>query len=665
LGSLGKEEGLRVRVLYETELVKNCLIPMSDGVTLAADLYRPRVDEPVPALMSFYPYHKDDDMGPGYFEGALRALAQAGYACLLVDVRGTGSSGGHTAFPQMERERRDYHEAVEWVAGQPWCDGEVGVWGLSYGSIAALLTAVENPPHLGAVAAFHGARVISDDFLCTGGRLGLLQAVANWSSWMAGQNFMPPGYRDPQGRWLTVWREHLEHNVPYLVTALDRLWSSPDGFQPTVADLKRIDSPVFLWVGWHDLFPKAMVEAYQSVQGPKKMTVGPWVHVMPDVGHAGRVDYLLELQRWFDHWLRGVDTGVMDEPPVAMWVQGEEAWVYEDDFPPAEVEVRVLYLDEGGTLSESPPRASGSDTFPYDATVGVCSDLVDPMGVVTGLPRDQRFDEIKGKTYTTAPLAEDLEICGVPQTTVKYSSGAQDKMLVVKLCDVAPDGRSTLITEGWVDDHWAKTQETTWGQVSEDGSSVRLSLVPTSYVVRSGHRLRVFIAGSNFPRLLPSVGPGEITVEWGAEPLSLVGVPVRLPRAEVRRPDFTVAPEVPHVPVAASTWRIEQDPVAATTTVRMEYAQSLGIDGGEGPATVTYTHRCSATASQAQPSQPSAHAESEACWESDREQVKLETAMVFRPVELDLNLIITLNGVPYWQKQWHREWLENGARAGA
>jgi hypothetical protein len=113
--------------------------------------------------------------------------------------------------------------------------------------------------------------------------------------------------------------------------------------------------------------------------------------------------------------------------------------------------------------------------------------------------------------------------------------------------------------------------------------------------------------------------------------------------------------------VAASSWRIEQDPVATTTTVRIEYSQSLGIDGGEAPATVTYAHRCSATASQAQPSQPSAHAESEASWESDREKVKLEAVMVFRPVGLDLDVTITLNGVPYWQKQWHRVWLENGA----
>ncbi len=643
---------------YQTELVKNRLIPMSDGVTLGADLYRPLVDHPVPALLSFYPYHKDDDMGPGYFEGALRAMAQAGYGCLLVDVRGTGNSGGSTVFPQMERERRDYYEAVEWAANELWCDGNVGVWGVSYGSMAALLAALENPPHLGAVAAFHGARVISDDFLCTGGRLGLLQSIANWSSWMVGQNLMPPGYRDAEGRWRSVWKEHLEHNVPYLVTALDRLWSAPGEFEGTSVGLEGIETPVHLWAGWHDLFPKAMVEAYQSIRGPKKLTVGPWVHVMPDVGHAGRIDYLHEVQRWFDHWLRGVDTGIMDEPSVAIWVQGADTWVYEDEFPPAEVDASVLYLAEGGSLSESPPTTSGTDTFPYDATVGICSDLVDPMGVVTGLPQDQRFDELKGMTYTTAPLPDDVEVCGVPEAVVKYSSNVRDGMLVVKLCDVAPDGRSTLITEGWVDEKWAKSQATTWGNVSADGSRVHLHLIPTSYLVRGGHRVRVFVAGSNFPRLLPSVGPGEITVEWGAEPLSLVRVPVRMPRTEVQTPRFLIPQEIPHVPVAAPSWRIEQNPIEMTTTVRMEYSQSLGIDGGEGPATVSYMHRCSVTAGQRQPSQPSAHAESEACWESDKEKIQLQTTMAFWPVGLDLGVSITLNGVPYWRKDWRRTWRE-------
>lgn len=653
-----REDARAMRVRHQTELVKNCLIPMSDGVTLGADLYRPLTDHPVPALLSFYPYHKDDGIGPGYFEGPLRSLAQAGYACLLVDIRGTGNSGGYTVAPLEKRERRDLYEAVEWAAQQEWCDGKVGVWGLSYGSMAALLAAADSPPHLGAVAAFHGAGDLWDHWLLIGGRLGMLQVVANWSAWMTGWNFMPPGYRDAEGRWRKVWREHLESNVPYLVTTLDRLASGEVQLEAYSETLKGIRTPVYLWAGWHDIFPKAMAEAYGAIQAPKKLTAGPWLHVMPDVGHAGRVDYLYELQRWFDYWLRGEDTGIMDEPPVAVWVQEEETWAYEDDFPPPDVEKQVYYLAPQGALSHTAPTVEGSDSVQYDATVGVCADLWDPMGWGIGLPLDQRFDEAKGLVYTTAPLEADMEICGAPEAVIGLASTLRDPLLVVKLCDLAPDGRSSLITTGWVDPKWAQSHATDWGRVLEDGSRLHLSLIPTCYVVRAGHRLRVFVAGADFPRLLPSCGPGELSVAWGGESQSLVEVPVRPPRERAGRPSFHIPQEAPHVAVRPAIWRMERRPIEGTMTVHTGDTISLGIDGGEGPATVWGTHRCSATASESGHCQPSVYAKSETCWENEKEKIELRTVVAYRPTGLDVGVDVLLNGTSYWHKGWSRDWPE-------
>ncbi len=644
---------------YETELVKNCSIPMTDGVCLAADLYRPLTDQPVPTLVSLYPYHKDDDQGPGFFEGALGSLAQAGYACLLVDLRGTGGAGGTTDMLFPERERRDYYETVEWAAEQPWSDGNVGVWGISYGSIDSLLTAAQRPPHLRAVAAFHGAGDVWDNWLLLGGRLGLLQVLANWSAWMVGQNFMPPTYRDAEGRWLSVWREHLEGNQPYLVTILDRAMSGEVELQPDSVALDGIETPVYLWAGWHDLFPKAMVEAYQILNGPKKLTIGPWTHTMPDLGHEARIDYLHELQRWFDYWLRDEDTGIMDEPPVAIWVREADTWVYEEGFPPPEVEEVAFYLGPNGSLSESAPELAGTDVFTYDGTAGVCAHFWDLMGTVPGLPRDQRPDELKGVVYTSSPLAEEIEICGAPEVEVRYRSNVPDPLLVVKLCDVAPSGMSSLITSGWVDLDWGSTHPTNWGDVSPDGSTVHLKLIPTSYLIRAGHRLRAFVAASDFPRLLPSVGPGEAAVEWGDEQPSSVRLPLRPPRSEVRKPLFLTLPEASGGPGRAPMWRIEHNPLEGTITVRGEFALSLAVDGGEAPATVTYTHHYWATASQSGGVQCSAHAESEASWESAQEKIHLEAVMAFRPVGLDLSVVITLNGAPYWSKRWTRRWPAN------
>lgn len=643
---------------YHTELVKNCSIPMSDGVTLAADLYRPLVDHGVPVLVSFYPYHKDDYIGPGYFQGPLRIMAQAGYACLLVDIRGTGNSGGCTVAPQGERERRDYYEVVEWGAAQRWCDGNVGVWGLSYGSMAALLAAAENPPHLGAVAAFHGAGDMRDSWLLVGGRLNLLQFVADWGASMVGRNFMPPGYRDPEGRWLSTWRQHLESNVPWLITVLDQASSEGAQSESYSLTLGRIRTPVYLWTSWRDIFCKAVIEAYRSISAPKKLVVGPWGHLMPDAGHTGRIDYLYELRRWFDHWLRRRDTGIMHEPSVSIWVQGAETWVHEEDFPPRDVERHVFYLGPEGSLSESEPvlHAAGTDLIEYDATVGASADFWEPMGLGLGVRLDQRSDEFKGVVYTTRPLESDLEICGIPEAVIHYVSTGGESLLAVKLCDVAPEGASTLITPGWLDVTFGGRWVSAWGEVSKSGTMAHLNLIPTCYLVKAGHRLRAFLAGSDFPGLLPSRDPGRISIHWGNDHASSVRVPVRSHRGVARRPRFVPPQERSQVIARPQTWSIEQDLVGKRLTVRIERFQSLTVDGGAGQATITYKHRCCATASQGQLRQCGACADTEACWEGENEKIELHSSVVFRPVAIEVGVSISLNGLLYWQKHWSGKW---------
>ncbi len=644
-----------MKTRYETRLVKNCLIPMSDGTVLAADLYRPVVDHEIPTLVSMYPYHKDDNQGPGFFEGALRSLAQAGYACLLADVRGTGNSGGSTSELFSDRELRDYYEVVEWAAVQPWSDGNVGAWGMSYGSINSLLLAEQRPAHLRALAAFHGAGDPWDYWLLFGGRLALLQVVANWAAWMVGQNFMPPGYRDSDGRWLSVWQEHLEANEPYLVSVLDRAMSDRVPLRGSCVELRCIDTPTYLWAGWHDLFVKPMIEAYGMLRGPKKLTIGPWAHAMPDSGHAGRIDYVHELQRWFDYWLRGHDTGIMDEPPVAVWVQGADEWVWKQDFPPKDVTEEVLHFGPEGVLSGTESIRKGNDSFRHDATLGTRGRLWDLMGT-PGLPRDQRPDELKGVTYTSEPLDQDVEISGVPEALIRYTSTVREPLLVVKLCDVAPDGKSTLITSGWVDLSWVRSHRTGWGDLSEDGSGIRLNLIPTCYRVRRGHRVRAFVAGSDFPRLLPSPGRGESTVKWGDGQASWVKVPIRASRGAPRSPAFRAATDLAQGPVRPPIWRIEENPSTGIVNVRLGCSVSLTVDGGGEPARVAFDHRCWVTASELGERQPSAHAESVACWESSTEAVKVRTVMAFRPVGLDLSVHITVNDAPYWQRRWVRKW---------
>jgi predicted acyl esterase len=580
-------------------------------------------------------------------------MAQVGYVCLAIDVRGTGNSGGSTMPVQGDRQQRDYFETVEWAAAQEWCTGKVGVWGKSYGGAASLLTAAQNPPHLATAVAFHGSAT-GGGYLSSGGRPHFLETLAQFGPRMAGWNFMPPGYRDEEGRWLSVWREHLESNVPWMVASLDQTHAGEDPYKPPLETIERIQVPVLLWSGWRDVVLRGMIDTYQALKVPKKLIAGPWMHVLPDVGHAGKIDYLHELQRWFDYWLKDKDTGIMEEPPVAVYVQGVDQWFHEDDFPPPEVDELSLYLGPDSTLLREAPAVSGagSDSFEYDATVGAYSDFRTHQG----LDLDQRPDELKGVTYTTQPLEKDMEICGVPEVVVRYGSTTPETLLAVKLSDVAPDGKSTLVSDTWLDVDWAKRRENLWGEVSDVGPSARLRMMPTDYLLPAGHRLRLFIAGSNFPRVLPSIGPGEISIGWGGEPLSEVILPVRPPRTEARKPAFLVPQEIPHPPVRAPLWRIEHDPIAKTVTVRIGIYDQLAVDGGDGPATISYRHECSATASQDQPSLPSAHAESWARRESEGEEIEIHTVSVYRTVALDMMIEAKLNGAPFWRKQWIRHW---------
>jgi hypothetical protein len=354
------------------------------------------------------------------------------------------------------------------------------------------------------------------------------------------------------------------------------------------------------------------------------------------------------MRRWFDHWLLGLDTGVTDEPPVSIWVQGAENWVYEEDFPPPEAEQRALYLGAEGALSREAPTGSGSDSFQYDATAGAYADFRHPDALRT----DQRLDELKGLTYTTQPLDEDMEICGVPEAVLTYSSTMPDTLLVVKLCDVDPDGKSVLITEGWLETQQANSLATSWGHLSEDGSSAHLNLVPTAYLLRAGQRLRVSVTASCFPRLMPNLGPGEISIERARNGASCVRIPVRPPRRDPLRPKYVMPRDIPHFSARPPLWRIEHDPGGATTTVRLGLYNDVAVDGGEAPASVSYVHECSSVASQRQPSQPVGRSESWGRWTSEHEKVEVHLVSVFRPTGTELSVEITLNGAPYWEKRW-------------
>src|SRR5208282_381854 len=396
--------------LHDIAIERNLLIPVGNEAELSADLYRPSGDGPFPTLISFYPYHKDDFIST-MTEAPRRYFAARGYAHLLIDFRGLGGSSG-VAWEAMDRgEGRDGAQAVEWAARQGWSDGNVGMWGLSYGGISSLKTAYENPPHLKAIAPIQGSADIYHDYIYPGGCRTMLGGYGAWGSFMLAMNLMPPTNADAAGRWYKVWRDRLEHGRPYILE-WDAHPAFDDYWQSRVAIAEKIKIPTFIIGGWRDIFPEGMPALYPRLAGPKKLLMGPWMHTLPDLSPFEPIDYLAELKRWFDYWLRGVKNGIVDEAPVTIFVQRANQWRHEREWPITRSTPRKLFLAPGGGLSERSQREEQGENYTANPTVGTTAGLWDPMGLGVGLPPDQGPDDLLSATYTTEPLGEDTEISG-------------------------------------------------------------------------------------------------------------------------------------------------------------------------------------------------------------------------------------------------------------
>ena len=343
--------------------IKNVLLTMNDGVKLAADLWMPASEGKFPCIVAYQPYHKDDIGGTTIFGSLPGFFAEKGYCYALVDMRGTGSSEGACAEPYSSQEQSDGYEVVEWVASQEWCDSNVGMLAWSHGFLSSLLVVARNPPHLKAIVPMYGTATPFRDGW-EGGSLGAFHHIGYLGSTMAAMNCMPPTFRDPEGRWINMWNERIEKNVPWLFDYFEHKGAD----EP---DLRGITVPTLIISSWYDLGAGSATSLYSQMASPKRLIVGPWLVQEPSDSVLGpRLDYHPLLLRWFDHWLKGEQNGVMDEPPVLVyaaeftapgfmrqdsnpWVVG--SWRRPKEWPPGSVEPMELHLHREGAMRKEVP----------------------------------------------------------------------------------------------------------------------------------------------------------------------------------------------------------------------------------------------------------------------------------------------------------------------
>ena len=580
----------------DVTILTDVLIPMRDGVELAADFFLPEGEGPFPVVVGYHPYRKDDySSGP---DTKTLYLIAEGYGGAQIDIRGTGSSRGSTKQMLRQQEWEDGYDLVEWIAAQPWCDGNIGMTGESYGGLSSLLVASEQPPHLKAIVPIY----ITDDFYASnywGGNPSMVPRPI-YGSMMLAINALPP-LADAGGRWLDAWEHKLEHNEPWLSPMLRNprdgsFWDSGS----VGRRIKDIRCPTYVMGGWHDV---NLTEPFRVFMGidpgvPAKLLMGPYMHLSPWTGVPGpQVHHMHEMVRWFDQFLKGEETGIMDEPPIRLFVREHDApavrrdidsgsWRFESEWPPARAQSTVYVLGTDGVLDPNGDGegVGGGDSLRYDPSAGLTTlGLITGFAKDVGLPLDQRSEEPKSLVYTTAPLAEDLELAGFPKAVLHVSSTAVEATFVARLCDVAPDGSSLLVSKGILNATHRDSHESP--ERLEPGSVyvLEFELDAVSYVFAAGHRIRLLVASSDFPFVWPTPYPAVNTVYHGAGTQSRIELPIVGEQSPpLPAPVFAELPAFPpgHDPAEPPRWVVVHDLIDESVEMTMVFQEVIDVGDG-------------------------------------------------------------------------------------
>jgi putative CocE/NonD family hydrolase len=539
-------------------LERNVEVPLRDGTALRADVYRPDDGERHPVLLQRTPYDKTlwalswQVLDP-------TKMAEAGYAVVLQDVRGRFASGGE--FSSYVNEADDGHDSVAWAAAQPWSSGRVGMYGASYMGQSQWLAAKTRPPALAALAATTAPNDAHRDLIFRGGALHL-GVVAYWSLVAIAPHEL-----------LRRRRATPELLVPDLLGLVDdvdgldaRLRALPlvpfaplaraGGLVPLFDDDARdevpsarhrrtsssavddVEAPALQIAGWYDLCVQSDLDhfaamregaASEAARRLSRIVIGPWSHGA-FASQVGALDFGLRAsgltidlredltglhRRWFDARLRGAKTGIDDEPPVKLFVMGRNRWRHEDGWPLARARAERWYAQADGSLAprppasaDAPPRAFWLDPDDPVPTTGGAFLMAPsyPRGPVEQARVEARPDVL---AFTSAPLESDYEVTGRVRFVAFVAAETPDADVVVKLCDVHPDGRSYNVVDGVRRLRFRDSLEAPAPAKPGEVYRVEVDLWSTSHVFLPGHRLRVLVAGSDFPRYDRCPGTGE------------------------------------------------------------------------------------------------------------------------------------------------------------
>lgn len=567
-------------------------IPLPDGTRLSARVWMPEDagENPVPAVLEYLPYRKSD--GTIQRDQPMHPyIAGHGYACLRVDRRGTGDSEGIFDDEYSPQELQDGVDIINWIAAQSWCSGRVGIQGISWGGFNGLQIAALAPEALKAVITIGSTTDRYADDIHYKGGLQLTENIG-WSTTAMSWLSSPP---DPQivgDKWRELWLGRLEA-MPFLGGIWqehpnrDAYWKHGS----VCEDYAAIKAPVLAFGGLHDGYRNTMAALVENLSAPVKGVAGPWNHKYPHISTIGpSIGYLQEALRWWDRWLKDIDTGVEDDPayrayvmdsmaPAAQLSQRPGRWVAEAEWPAASVTTRKLALGDG-TLSDT-AEPFQRHVIPALACGSACGEYF-PFGFGPGeLPDDQRPDDALSSCFDSAPLEDATDLLGAPVLSVTLSADQPAAQLIVRLCDVRPDGTSSLISLGLLNLRHRNGFEAMTDLVPGQSYDVTVPLDQCAYKLPAGHRIRVALSASYWPYAWPEARPFTLTVTSGS-----LALPAREPGKtdEYRFPEPEAArPRKTRLLHKGPDRKIRQTDIGAGTTtliIEADHGQSEDLESG-------------------------------------------------------------------------------------
>jgi putative CocE/NonD family hydrolase len=501
-------------------------IVMSDGCRLSARVWMPEGADlnPMPVILEHLPYRKRDgtivrdEYTHPWFAGH-------GYVCIRTDMRGNGESDGLMDDEYTAQELNDAVEVIAWAAKQPWCNGNVGMMGISWGGFNGLQVAALAPDALKAVITLCSTvDRYADDIHYKGGCL--LGENLGWSANMLSYSSRPPDPELVGDRWGEMWMHRLENMNFDASTWLrhqhrDEYWKHGS----VCEDYSAIKAAVLSISGWHDGYRNTTSHLIENLSSPVKGIVGPWIHKYPHYGGpAPAIGFLQEAKRWWDHWLKEIDTGVDQDPDYRAYLMDSVApkrwldqrpgrWIAEQEWPSASIVAKTLHLTRGGALEEQPSSFIVSVSSTHDCGSGAGEYF--PFAFGDELPTEQSSDDANSACFDGDELDTAIDIVGSARVHLRLRCDKPQGQVVVRLCDLRPDGTSALISYQYLNLTHRDSHEAPSKIPVGDLMDVVLDLDQIAYRIPKNHRLRVAVSTNYWPSIWPSPETSTLTVEAG------------------------------------------------------------------------------------------------------------------------------------------------------